>query len=155
MSWPEFALLALVVLNLLVLPYFLLLLVTAVAAIGSRRPQRPEGEPVSRFLIVIPAHDEESGIAATVESCRAADYPESLFRVVVIADNCSDGTVAVAAEAGADVVERLDADKKSKGHAIGYLIEKLVQAGQFDSLDALVIIDADTTIDSDLLRYFD
>src|SRR5438034_7740318 len=103
MSWPEFALLVLVVLNLLVLPYFLLLLVTAVAAISSRRPQRPEGEPGSRFLIVIPAHDEESGIAATVEGCRAADYPGSLFNVVVIGDNCSYWAAAVGAAAGARV----------------------------------------------------
>jgi len=153
----ELALAVLMVGNLLLLPYLLLLLATAVAAVFTRRSPgpRPEDAPQSRFLIVIPAHDEESGIARTVQSCRSVAYPESLCGVVVIADNCADRTAAVAAGAGARVVERFDAEKKSKGYAIEYLIEKLVASGEFDALDALVIVDADTTIDAGLLRAFD
>src|SRR5258705_420919 len=79
----------------------------------------------------------------------------SLFRVLVIADNCTDGTAAVARDSGARVVERFDSEKKSKGYAIEYLIGELRQSGEFVSYDALVVIDADTTIDRDLLRYFD
>jgi cellulose synthase/poly-beta-1,6-N-acetylglucosamine synthase-like glycosyltransferase len=155
LSVPELALAVLIVANLALLPYLLLLLATALAAILARRSPHPEDAPQSRFLIVIPAHNEESGIAQTVASCRAADYPESLFSVVVIADNCADRTAAVAAGAGARVVERCDAARKSKGYAIESLIEKLVQSGEFDALDALVIVDADTTIDPGLLRSFD
>ena len=55
----------------------------------------------------------------------------------------------------ARLVERFDSVKKSKGFAIEYLIGHLTETGEFDSIDALVIIDADTTIDADLLRYFD
>ena len=145
----------LIVLNIAILPYFIFLLVIGLAAILSRRGPKATEEPRSRLLVVIPAHNEESGIATTVESCRAADYPESLFRVVVIADNCSDRTAAVAAEAGACVVERFDTVKKSKGYAIDYLLGTLEQSGEFASLDALVIIDADTTVDPHLLRCFD
>ena len=79
---------------------------------------------------MIPAHDEESGIATTVRSCLAANYPSSLFDVLVIADNCTDRTAAVAASAGARVVERFDAVKKSKGYAIEYLIESLERVGR-------------------------
>src|SRR5438477_4685586 len=61
--------------------------------------------PQVRFTVVIPAHDEEPGIAATLRSCRDLDYPADLFRVVVIADNCTDGTAAVARRQGADVLE--------------------------------------------------
>ncbi len=145
----------LIVSDLVILPYFVFLLVIGLAAILARRGSKPPQEPQSRFLVVIPAHNEESGIARTVGSCRAADYPESLFRVVVIADNCSDRTAAAAEEAGARVVERLDSVKKSKGYAIDYLIEKLGQSGELDALDALIIIDADTIIDPHLLRCFD
>jgi cellulose synthase/poly-beta-1,6-N-acetylglucosamine synthase-like glycosyltransferase len=143
--------------NVLVLPYFLFLLALALAAMGARRSGRriPDAEPRSRLLVLIPAHDEESGIAATVASCRSADYPGSLFSVLVIADNCTDRTAAVAAEAGARVVERQDPARKSKGYAIEYLIGRLVDTGEFASLDALVIVDADTTIDPSLLRRFD
>ena len=155
LSLRELALTILIAGNLALLPYLLLLLASALAAIRARRSPRPNDAPQSRFLIVIPAHNEESGIAQTVESCRAADYPASLCRVVVIADNCADQTAAEAAAAGARVVERFDAVKKSKGYAIEYLIEELVQSGEFDALDALVIVDADTTIDTNLLREFD
>ena len=151
----ELTLIVLLAANLALLPYFLLLLATALAAILARRPPRLEDAPRSRFLIVIPAHNEESGIARTVQSCRAADYPQPLSSVVVIADNCADRTAAEAAAAGARVVERCDAARKSKGYAIEYLIEELVRSGEFDALDALVLVDADTTIDAGLLRHFD
>lgn len=141
--------------NLLVLPYFLFLAGVALAAMGKRRSTSAEGDPRSRFLVLIPAHDEETGIATTVASCRAVDYPGALFSVLVIADNCTDRTAAVAAEAGARVVERLDDVKKSKGYAIEYLIGMLIDSGEFDRLDAIVVIDADTTVAPDLLRRFD
>ncbi len=150
--WLDWILLAL---NLTCLPYFVFLLGITLAALFRRPPGAPEGEPRSRFLIVIPAHDEESGIATTVASCRAAEYPEPLFGVLVIADNCTDRTAAVAAEAGARVVERFDESRKSKGYAIEYLIGRLIASGDFEVLDAIVLIDADTTIDRDLLLRFD
>ena len=76
-------------------------------------------------------------MATTVASCRAVDYPESLFSVLVIADNCTDRTAMVAADAGARVVERSDPAKKSKGYAIEYLIGRLIESGEFDALDAM------------------
>jgi cellulose synthase/poly-beta-1,6-N-acetylglucosamine synthase-like glycosyltransferase len=147
---------ALTIANLVVLPYFLFLSAIALAAMLSRRrAELPEGEPRSRFLILIPAHDEEEGIATTVASCRAADYPEALFSVLVIADNCTDRTAPVAADAGARVVERFDDLKKSKGYAIEYLMGTLIESGEFEALDAIVVIDADTIMDAALLRRFD
>jgi cellulose synthase/poly-beta-1,6-N-acetylglucosamine synthase-like glycosyltransferase len=151
-----FLVVALIIANLVVLPHFLFLSAVALASMLSRRRMAsPEGEPRSRFLILIPAHDEEADIATTVASCRAADYPEALFSVLVIADNCTDRTASAAADAGARVVERFDDLKKSKGYAIEYLIGTLVASGEFDTLDAIVVIDADTTIDLSLLRRFD
>jgi cellulose synthase/poly-beta-1,6-N-acetylglucosamine synthase-like glycosyltransferase len=152
MTWYQWIL---IVLDLAVLPYMVFLLVVGLAAVFARKRPVPRQEPRSRLLVVIPAHNEESGIARTVGSCRAADYPESLFEVAVIADNCSDRTAEVAAEAGARVVDRFDSVKKSKGYAIEYLIQQVEQSGEMDSLDALVLVDADTTIDPHLLRCFD
>jgi cellulose synthase/poly-beta-1,6-N-acetylglucosamine synthase-like glycosyltransferase len=145
----------LLVANVAILPYFLFLLMIAIAAILAKRSRVPAEPARSRFLIVIPAHDEESGIGQTVRSCRASVYPESLFDVLVIADNCTDRTAELAADAGARVVTRFDDEKKSKGYAIEFVIERLVESREFDTLDALVVIDADTTIDADLLLHFD
>lgn len=155
MTVDRLATVALVVVNLALLPYFVFLFVTSIAALASRRAKPSSEDPRSSFLIIIPAHDEESGITTTVRSCLAADYPSSRFGVLVIADNCSDRTASLAAEAGARVVERFDPEKKSKGYAIEFLMESLARSGELDALDALVIIDADTTMDADLLRYFD
>ncbi len=140
--------------NLLLLPYLGLILLTALAALYSRRVSRKPDAPRTRFLVVIPAHDEESGIAATVRSCLSLEYPEGLFEVLVIADNCSDNTASIARQQGATVVERQDPDKKSKGHAIKFLIDRLQESGQFAQLDAIVVIDADTTVGTDLLLAF-
>jgi cellulose synthase/poly-beta-1,6-N-acetylglucosamine synthase-like glycosyltransferase len=142
-------------LNLLVIPYFLFLLAISVGAMLTRQKPKPCQEPVSRFLVVVPAHNEESGIASTIHSCLAANYPKGLFDVVVIADNCSDRTAALAAALGARVLERFDSERKSKGFAIEFLIDSLMRSKELDALDALVLIDADTTADRDLLRHFD
>ena len=52
-----------------------------------------------KFLVVIPAHDEELLIADVIESLRAVDYPQELLDIHVIADNCSDQTAELAREA--------------------------------------------------------
>ena len=101
-----------------------------------------------------PLTDEGATIAETVRSCRAIRYPAALFDVRVIADNCTDDTADRARLAGATVLERSDATRKSKGHAIEYLIGTLKQSGEFDALDALVVIDADSTVQPDLLEQF-
>ncbi len=146
---------------LAVVPYFGSMLITSVAAILCGIPRRktrksiPDRLPSTRrFLVAIPAHDEEAGIVATVMSCKSLNYPSHLFQVVVIADNCSDATAERARGAGARVLERQDAARKSKGHAIQFLIDSLIQAGELDCLDALIIIDADSTAHPELLRRF-
>lgn len=138
-------------------PFFAYLLLLTVAAL-TRRPGRrpgPASRRDARFLFVIPAHDEEAGIAATVASCAAVDYDPTLVAIAVIADNCTDATARVARAAGAFVVERHDPDRKSKGHALEYFFEAIPR-GRPDSsgYDAAVIIDADTVVDRGLLAAF-
>jgi GT2 family glycosyltransferase len=136
------------------LPHLLYLLVLSLAALGARRPQVNDdpGPAHQRFLVAIPAHDEEAGIVATVKSCLAQMYPPELFEVLVIADNCEDQTAELARREGATVFERAHPTDLSKGHALKSMFEHLAQTGQMDRLDAVVIIDADTVVDSDLLK---
>jgi 1,2-diacylglycerol 3-beta-glucosyltransferase len=102
-----------------------------------------------RFQIVVPAHDEELGIANTVNSLRALDYPGDAFSVLVVADNCSDATAERARAAGAEVLQRKDNERRGKGHALNYAFERLR-----DDTDAVVVVDADTLVSPNLLKAF-
>src|SRR5580704_15206089 len=96
---------ALVALSLLPLAWTSYL--AGLALLSWRNPVPAPAEPLrTRFDVIVPAHDEELGIAATVESLLAVDYPEELRRVLVVADNCQDATAVRAREAGAVVLER-------------------------------------------------
>jgi cellulose synthase/poly-beta-1,6-N-acetylglucosamine synthase-like glycosyltransferase len=133
-------------------PYLLYLLTISLAAALSRRPKPGEGPPHRRFLVVIPAHDEERGIAETVRSCLAVNYPRELFEVLVVADNCADRTAELARQGGAMVLERSHPTDRSKGHALKWMFDQAARSGQLDRVDAVVIIDADSVADPDLLR---
>ena len=80
-------------------------LITAAALFRGCRSEPAPGASRARFLVLIPAHNEQEGIAATVASCRATDYDPRLVRILVIADNCTDDTAEFARRAGAEVVE--------------------------------------------------
>ena len=108
--------------------------------------------PPVRFLFVIPAHDEEANIASTIESCRGVSYDPALYRVIVIADNCTDATAGLARAAGAEVIERTDPLRRSKGHALEYFFEQ--RPGLAGATDAVVLIDADTIVDPAILTAF-
>lgn len=108
-------------------------------------------EKQTRFLILIPAHNEEVGIASTLDSLRNLHYPGDRYRVLIIADRCTDGTAAVAKAMNALCFERFDG-KPGKGAALAWGIQKASNAQI--AFDAVVIIDADTRADRDLLSAF-
>lgn len=121
------------------------------AALSRRRAPPPYPAPHLRFDVVIPAHDEEAGIAETVASCLAVDYPPELRRVVVVADNCTDATAARAREAGARVLVRDDPRHRGKGYALAHAFAWGLSDG---FADAFIVIDADTLVSPELLRAF-
>lgn len=128
------------------------LLVLAIAARAQHEFEKDGARaPALRFDVVVPAHDEETGIAATVESLRAVDYPPELYRVLVVADNCSDATAARAEAAGATVLVRDDPARRGKGYALAHAFAFCAAGAQ---ADAVVVIDADTTVSPGLLRAF-
>jgi cellulose synthase/poly-beta-1,6-N-acetylglucosamine synthase-like glycosyltransferase len=112
------------------------------------KPILQNGSP-RRFRFVVPAHNESVGIAATVKSLLAIDYPRAAFDVLVVADNCVDDTAEQAREAGATVLERQDAELKGKGYALLHAFERLPP-----DVDAVAVIDADTLVSPNILQAF-
>lgn len=104
---------------------------------------RPEGTKVT---VLIPAHDEESVICATLEQLSLALRPED--KVVVIADNCQDSTAQIARASGATVIERHDSNLKGKGYALDYGLNFL----ETDPPDVVVFVDADCYIEANAIE---
>ncbi len=125
---------------------FHLFLLSVLAASARKRPVL-RAQTLRKFAVIIPAHNEEISIAGTVRSARAVDYPGELFRVVVIADNCTDATGEIARREGAEVFSRTSVGARSKGHALRWCLDKLEGSGY----QAVAVIDADTTVSSNLL----
>jgi cellulose synthase/poly-beta-1,6-N-acetylglucosamine synthase-like glycosyltransferase len=122
-------------------------------AAAARPVEQPlPAEPVTHFDVIVPAHDEEGGIARTVESLLGVEYPVPLRRVIVVADNCSDRTAELARAAGAHVLERVDLERRGKGYALAHAFEFSAREGW---ADAVVVVDADTMVSANLLREFD
>lgn len=140
---------------LILAPLTLLVLYQWVLAVASFafRPARTASPPTPevRFLVLIPAHNEEAGITGTLESLAEVDYPASLYQVVVIADRCSDGTATVARGLGARCYER-STGQPGKGAALAWGIEQAGLAGL--AFDAIVVVDADTVVDPRLLAAY-
>lgn len=141
-----------IALSVLSLPVLLGALYLAALALLSRRAAAPPHPPPAlRFDVIIPAHDEEAGIAAAVQSIQAVDYPPELRRVIVVADNCSDRTAERARRAGALVLVREDPERRGKGPALSFAFERSL-ADRFT--DAVVVVDADASVSPNLLRAF-
>ena len=123
----------------------------AVSSFFYRPPVAYSGTRQAQFLVLIPAHNEEVGIASTLESLRNLNYASERYRVLVIADRCTDGTAAVARSLNAQCFERFDG-QPGKGAALAWGIQEARNAQI--AFDAVVIVDADTLADRDLLSAF-
>ena len=104
-----------------------------------------------RFDVIVPAHNEEAVIQGVVSSLRKLDWPAESFRVIVVADNCTDSTAALARAAGADVLERNNKDLRGKGYALDFAFQTSRAQGW---AYAVVVVDADTRVSPNLLEAF-
>lgn len=132
------------VLLLVVLAWLPLLAIDAVfateVAMGLAPSRRRAIGPVPpRIALLVPAHDEEGVVRASVMAMRAAAPPGT--KVLVVAHNCSDRTADEAAAGGA-IVHRLDEpDRRGKGYALAGGRDALA----LDPPDVVVVVDADCT----------
>jgi cellulose synthase/poly-beta-1,6-N-acetylglucosamine synthase-like glycosyltransferase len=101
-----------------------------------------------RFDVIVPAHNEEASIGRVARSLHGSDWPRASFRIVVVADNCTDGTAALARLAGAEVLERQDVGLRGKGYALEHAFVASRARGW---ADAVVVVDADSEVSANLL----
>ena len=134
---------------LLVIPVTLLFLeVVAARILPAREDVEGTKENIrQRVAILVPAHNESSGILATLDDIKAQLLTGD--RLIVIADNCVDDTAAVAARAGAEIVERNDLTRIGKGYALDYGLAHLSR----DPPTTVIIFDADCRVEEDAIDH--
>lgn len=104
-----------------------------------------------RFDIIVPAHNEAMVIKSVIANLQKLDWPADCYRIVVIADNCTDETAALARAAGAVVLERHDTQLRGKGYALDYAFNA---SRTHNWAYAVVVVDADTEVSTNLLEAF-
>ena len=92
-------------------------------------------------VLIIPAHNEEHSIAATVAALSAESA--GIAELLVVADNCTDATAQIARDSGARCIVRTDPDARGKGHALAFARDELAKAPP----SVVLVIDADCRID--------
>ena len=100
-----------------------------------------------RYAVLISARNEEAVIGNLIESIRRQSYDLGLVTTFVVADNCTDATARVAAEAGAVVFERFDTTKVGKGYALRYLLRKVDELFPERPFDGYFVFDADNVLE--------
>ncbi|MFN8507548.1 MAG: glycosyltransferase family 2 protein [Dehalococcoidia bacterium] len=114
------------------------------AAVALPRPRalRPAGRHW-RLAVIVPAHNEEAMLGTTLDSLLAA-AGEPAAEIVVVADNCTDRTAAVARSRGVTVLERTDPVLRGKSHALSFALAHL--AARPEPPEAVCFVDADTVV---------
>jgi hypothetical protein len=115
---------------------------------GTLPPSRPREQPAGGHIaIVVPAHNEESRLPRTLASLLAECRRDGDAEVVVVADNCTDGTAAAARRDGARVLVRNEPGRRGKGYALDHAFGRLLR----EDCRYFVVVDADSELDSGFL----
>ncbi len=133
------------VIFLLVMVYLAFLAVASFWPAGKQRPCPPR----YRFAILIPAHNEERQIGATLEHLLAVDYPAGLYEIIVVADSCRDRTVDEVRSRGVTCWQYERGEDRGKGYVLQWAFPRLLARGDHD---AFVVLDADSHVDIGFLR---
>lgn len=124
---------------LLLLPVLVIVLECSFALLPKRINKQMEIQR-PKLAVLIPAHNEAAVIADTLASLIPQLGEDD--RLLVVADNCTDDTAAIATLLGSTVIERHDEKNKGKGFALAHGIDELRQ----NSPAIVIMIDADCIV---------
>ena len=108
-------------------------------------PMNLVGAMTQSVAVLVPAHNESSGILPTLNDIKQQLNPGD--RLIVIADNCSDDTATVARAADVEAIERNDPANRGKGYALDFGLKAL----RSDPPAIVVVIDADCRLQAGAL----
>lgn len=104
----------------------------------------------TKFLVVIPAHNEESQIEDVIKSIKKANYPQRLINIIILNDKCSDKTVEIAYKNKIQVYNILNKEN-TKGSILKSFCFQYKEI--INNYDYLCIADADTVFEEDFFKF--
>lgn len=143
---PLDLLLAAAILVVLILPT-VVLAIEVLASVGAGREELAQPHAGS-MAVIVPAHNEERAIRATVEHLKPQLATSD--RLIVVAHNCLDETASRAAAAGAEVAACDDRERVGKGYALAAGVTHL-RSGPEPAV--VVVVDADCRLAPDALSH--
>ncbi|MBE9125764.1 MULTISPECIES: glycosyltransferase family 2 protein [unclassified Coleofasciculus] len=130
----------------LFVPVAVLFIECTAALLPSRSKIGNVQTPRPRTAVLVPAHNEESGISATLQTL--VPQLTERDRLIVIADNCTDRTAEIARTFGATAIERQDLERRGKGYALDYGLQFI----EADPPDVVVVVDADCIVHQETIE---
>jgi cellulose synthase/poly-beta-1,6-N-acetylglucosamine synthase-like glycosyltransferase len=101
-----------------------------------------------KLAIIVPAHNEAENIGYTLKNLLRAQDPLQNTDIVLIADNCTDDTIKeVQKFQGIRIIERNNAKKIGKGHALSFAFDTLLN----EDYDLFTVIDADSFVEKNFI----
>ena len=120
------------------------------AAVGAfaifRTKKIPTCSPKTRFACLIAARNEQNVIVEIINSLKLQDYPDSMYDIFVIPNNCTDNTEGRARAAGAHIIN-CPSGVRCKGDALRVAMAHLADK----PYDVYCVFDADNEVDSGFL----
>lgn len=115
------------------------------AALFPRQRTKYSATTRPKVNVLVPAHNEASGIGATLKTLLTQLTEQD--KLLVVADNCDDDTAAIARQFDVTVIERQDPNRKAKGYALDYGLQFMA----LDPPDVVVMVDGDCIVHSDAI----
>lgn len=130
------------------IPVGTLFIQVVMSLVPVRNRVREEKNETVKIVVLIPAHNEELVIRVTIESVKSQLTEKDTL--LVVADNCTDGTSGIARDLGAEVIERENANKRGKGYALDFGVNHIKTMDV--PPEVMLVIDADCIVEKGELK---
>jgi cellulose synthase/poly-beta-1,6-N-acetylglucosamine synthase-like glycosyltransferase len=118
------------------------------AGLIKKRTIVPKARHQNRFLVLIPAYQQDEVILHTVNAILGQTYPQRMFDVTVISDHQSEMTNMLLAQ-NAITLLTPNFEKSTKAKSLQFAMLKLLE---FKIYDVVVILDADNIVEPEFLE---
>jgi cellulose synthase/poly-beta-1,6-N-acetylglucosamine synthase-like glycosyltransferase len=120
----------------------------AIAAQFNRHTSVPRAKRQNRFIVIIPAYKAERNLERTVASILGQTYPQRLFDITVVADNCPEMTCFRLAQQPITLLTT----NFGRGGRIKSLQLAINNLPQFKIYDVVLLLEAGNAVEPEFLQ---